>query len=134
MPDHENVGNACNGVPAPLLRIALTTIGCKKTCEDHDDIGNDSHEGVSPINSGQQTQVEQEERRGDCPVDISGKEDLTALLVEGIGDMVVVVPDVDAMQARAMAGCHAEVGQGGRDGDQGGDNMEKTLRHGNIPG
>jgi hypothetical protein len=54
VPDDNKVGNAGNGVPAPLLRSALRAVGSKETSKDHDDIGNDSHQDVSSIETGQQ--------------------------------------------------------------------------------
>lgn len=71
---------------------------------------------------------------GSTHVDIAGKEDLTTLLMEGIGNMFVVVLDGYTVKAGSMTSGHAEIGQGGGDGDQGGDNMEETLRHRDVPG
>lgn len=68
VPDDKNVGDACNGVPAPLLGIALTAICRKQPGEDHDNISNNGHQCVSTIDASQQAQVEQEERRGYGPL------------------------------------------------------------------
>lgn len=57
MPDDENVGNASNGVPAPLLSRLLVSVSSKKASQDHDEVGDDSHEGVGPIDSGQEAEV-----------------------------------------------------------------------------
>lgn len=134
VPDDEDVRDQGDGVPAPALGRVLTAVGGEKTGEDHDEIGGDGHEGVGTIDTGQQGQVEQDEGRGDGQVDVTGEGDLAADVVEGIRDVVVVVPDLDAVQAGAMAGGQAKVGQSTRDGDQGGDDVVDTLRDGDVPG
>lgn len=134
VPNNEDVGNASNGVPAPLLGGLLAAIGGKEAGQDHDQVGDDGHDGVGAINACQEAEVGQQERGGNGPVDVSGEVDLTADVVVGVGNILVVVSlDLNAVQIGTMTGGHAEVGQSSCDCDEGGDNVVKTLRHGDVP-
>ena len=134
VPHHENVGNASNGIPAPLLGGLLTAVSCKESGQDHDQVGDDSHDSVGAVNAGQKAEVGQQEGRGNGPVDVPGKIDLTADVVVSVGDLVVVSLDLDAVQVGTVTGGHAEVRQGGSDRDECGDDVVETLRHGDVPG
>ena len=60
---------------------------------------------------------------------------ITADIVVGVdGDLAVGILDRDAVVRDTVAGGHGEVGDGGSDGDQGGDDVVETLADGDIPG
>lgn len=134
MPDDKNVGDASNSVPAPLLSSLLVAVGRKEAGQNHDEVGNNSHDGVSAINTRQETEVGQQERRGNGPVDVPSKVDLAADVMIRVGDFVVVGLDLDAVQIGTVAGSHAEVGQSCRNGNERGDDMVEALRHRDVPG
>lgn len=134
VPYDEDVGDASNGVPAPLLGGLLAAVGCKEAGQDHNQVGDDSHEGMGAINASQEAEISQQERRGDGPVDVPSEVDLTADVVVGVGDLVVVRLDLDAVQVGTVTGGHAEVRQSSGDCDERGDDMVETLRHRNVPG
>lgn len=134
VPDDEDVGNASNGVPAPLLGGLLAAVGCKETGQDHNQVGDDSHEGVGAINAGQKAEISQQERRGDGPVDVPSEVDLTADVVVSVGDLVVVRLDLNAVQVGTVTGGHAEVRQSSGNCNEGGDDVVEALRHRNVPG
>lgn len=134
VPDDKDVGDARDGVPAPLLAALLGSVGGKQTGQDHDEIGADGHDGVGTVDAGEQAEVEQQERGGDGPVDVAGVVCLTADLVDGVGNLAVAVLHGGAVQVDAVAVGHAEVGQRGGDGDHGGDIVVETLRDGDVPG
>ena len=77
MPYNDEVGNASNGVPSPLLRSALATECGKKTGEDHDDIGDEGQNNVTTAEASEKGKIEEKERSGHgpvhvtCPVDYS---------------------------------------------------------------
>lgn len=127
MPDDDEVGNAGNGVPAPLLRVAFGAESGKETSEDHDHVGNDGHEDVGTVEAGEETEIEQQERGGDGPVDVPGKEDLTVDVVLGVGHVRVALIDHNVVVGNAVAGSHGKVRESSEDGDQGGDKVENTL-------
>lgn len=90
MPDNDEVSNAGNGVPAPLLGSALRAESSEKTSEDHNDVCNDGHGNVSTIHTSKQAKVEQKERRSESPIDVTRPEDLALDLVEGVGDVFML--------------------------------------------
>lgn len=112
LPDNDEVGNAGNGVPAPLGGSVLTAKGSKETGEDHDQVGNDGNDNVATAEAGEQRQVEKEERGGDAPVNVAGPVDLAeddslgvgADLVR-LGDDVLVVGDALAAGLCGLACC-----------------------------
>lgn len=88
---------------------------------------------MSTINTGQQGQVQQEQRRGDGPVNISPPKHLTAFSVSNVGHVLMVVLGRGAAEARDVARGHGEVAEGGGDGDQGGNDMVEALGDGDVP-
>lgn len=130
VPDDKDVRDARNGIPAPLLRGVLLTVGGEQTGEDHDNIGADGHQSVGAVNASQQAKVEEQERRRDGPVNVTSEVNLTADLVGGVA---VVVADLDAVQVDTLPIGHAEIGHGSGDGDHGRDVVVQTLPNGDIP-
>jgi len=126
-PDDNEVGNASNGVPAPLLRSTLATKGGEETGQNHDNIGNDSQKDVATAEAGKQSQVEEEKRSGQAPVDIAGPVNLAVDVVGGVRDVAVRVSDGGAVVADAVASGHGEVGQGSKGDNESGDDVVETL-------
>jgi len=89
---------------------------------------------VSAVDACEQAEIQQQERRGDAPVDVSRPEDLPAHVVVGVGDVLVVVLDSCAVVVGGVAGSHGKVRNGGGNRDQGGNNVVETLRNGDAPG
>lgn len=134
MPDYKDVGDASDGIPAPLLGRLLIPIGGKEASQDHDQVCDDSHDGVCTVNTGKEAEVGEKQRRGDGPVDVASEVDLTTNVVVRVRDLVVVRLNLDAVQVCTVTSGHAEVGQGRSDCDECGDDMVETLRHGDVPG
>jgi len=134
VPDDKDVGNARNSIPSPLLHGVLFAKGCEQATEDHDEISHNGHQGVCAINTREEAEIQQQERRGDAPVDVSRPEDLAAHLVVRVGNVLVMVAHRRAVVGAGLARRHSEVGDSSREGDDGGDDMVETLGHGNIPG
>lgn len=112
VPDDDQVGNAGNGVPSPLLGGALSAVSGEETGQDHDEIGNDGHEDLSAVETREQAEVDKQERCGDAPVDVAGPVDLA---VDGglcVWDVVVLLGDWDLVEVDAITGGHGEVGDG----------------------
>lgn len=127
MPDDEDVGNAGDGIPPPLLAALLGSVGSKKAGHDHDDISTDCHDCVSAIDASKQAQVKQQQRGGNSPVDVTSIVRLTANFVRDVGDLAVAVGHVGAVKVDTLSVRHTEVGQGGRDGNHGRDVVIKAL-------
>ena len=89
LPDDDEVGNACDGVPSPLLGSALGAESGEQTGEDHDDVGDDGDQDVATVKTGEQAEVEQEERGGQAPVDVAGPVDLAVDILVGVRDVLV---------------------------------------------
>lgn len=132
-PDDNEVGNAGNGVPAPLLRSALATEGGEETGQNHDNIGNDGQKDVTAAETGKQSQVEEEERSGQAPVDVTGPVNLAVDVVGGVRDVAVRVSDGGAVVADAVASGHGEVGQRSKGDNESGDDVVETLGDGSSP-
>jgi hypothetical protein len=127
VPNDEDEGNAGNRVPAPLLGSVLFTKSSEQTSQDHDQVGDHSHDDVSTRHASQKTKVEEQEGSGDGPVDVTSPEDLTVDLGEGVGNVVVLLTDLDLVDGDTMAGGHSEVRDGRGDGDDCGDGVVETL-------
>jgi hypothetical protein len=139
VPDDEDVGNAGNGVPAPLLGSTLLakggeqtltklvlvsrTRGTVRTGENHDQIGNDGHDDVSTRHASEETEIEEQQRSGQAPVDVTSPVDLAVDLGECVWDVVVLVADRGGLDRDTMSGSHGEVRQGSEDGDGSGDGV-----------
>ena len=128
MPDDKDVGNAGNGVPAPLLRSTIRAESSEQTGQDHDQVGSNSHEDVGTGHASEKTEIEKQKRSGQAPVDIASPEDLAVDVLEGIGDMVMLVTDSDLLDRNAVSSCHCEVRDSGDDGDQGRNDMVQAFR------
>ena len=127
VPEDKEEGNAGEGVPAPLLGSLLRAKASKQTGKDHDDIGNNHHDHVSTRHASKETEIEEQERGGDAPVDVTGPVDLTVGGGEGVGNVVVLLALDNLVQGNTMAGGHGEVGESGSEGDDGGDDMVEAL-------
>jgi hypothetical protein len=127
VPDDEDVGNAGNGVPAPLLGGTLLAESSKETSENHDQVGNDGHDDVSTRHASQETEIEDQKRSGQAPIDVAGPEDLAVDLGECIGNVVVLLTDGDLLDGDTVTGGHGEVRERSEDGDGGRDGVVETL-------
>lgn len=130
MPDDEEVSNAGNGVPTPLFswhRI-VGGKGSEETSQDHNEIGDDGHGDVGTVETGDEAEIEEEQRGGDAPVDIAGPVDLTLDVVVGGGNTVLVlVLNGDLVVADAVTDSHTEVGDSGSHDDERSNDMIETL-------
>lgn len=134
LPDDNKVGNAGNGVPAPLLGGLLRTEGGEETGEDHDDVGNESDQDVGTGKTSQQGKVEEKERGGDSPVNVAGPVDLAVDVVLGGRNVLVVLLLGGVVVANAVAAGHGEVGESGEGDDEGGQDVIQTLGLGCVSG
>ena len=127
MPDDDQISNTGNRVPAPLLRCALTAKGSKEASKNHDHVSHDGHDSAGTIDTGKQTQVEQKQRRGQAPINITGPVDLTINILVGVRHMLVRLAFDDVVMGDTHAGGHGKVGQSSSDSDHGGDEVIETL-------
>lgn len=127
LPDNDEVGNASNGVPAPLLWRALSAKGSKETSENHDDIGEDGNQNAAAVHASEKTQVEEQKRSRQRPVHVTGPVDLAVQVMLGVWYVLVGVTDDHMVVANAGTAGHGEVRASGNDGDHGGDDVVQTL-------
>jgi hypothetical protein len=90
----DEISNASNGIPSPLLTIVLAK-SSKETSKDHDDICNDGNKDASTVHTSQESQVEEEKWCSQAPVDVSGPEYLTEDVFNGIRNVLVYLLDND---------------------------------------
>lgn len=127
LPDNNKVGNAGNGVPAPLLGGLLRAERGEETSENHDDVGNNGDQDVGTGKTSEQRKVEEQKRGGDGPVDVTGPVDLAVDVVLGGGNVLVVLLLSGVVVADTVAAGHGEVGQSGEGDNEGGQDVVQTL-------
>lgn len=76
LPDNHEVGNAGNGVPAPLLWSTLRAEGSKETGQDHDNISDNGNEDAATVHASQKGKIQEEKWGGQSPVDVTSPVDL----------------------------------------------------------
>lgn len=99
----------------------------EETGDDHDQVGGNGHEHVAATKTSEKAEVEQKERSGEGPVDVTSPVDLAVDVLGGVGNVLVLLADLDVVVVDTHAGGHTEVGDGGNDGDQAGDDVVKTA-------
>lgn len=109
VPDNKDVGNAGNGVPSPLLGSFLRAESSEETGQDHDQVGNNGQEDVSTRHASQKAEIEDQQRGGDGPVDVTSPEDLAVDSLVCVGNVVILVTDGDLVVGDAVSGGHGEV-------------------------
>ena len=127
LPDNDEVCNAGNGVPAPLLWCALRAEGSEETSQDHDDISDNGNEHLSTIRTCEQEQVEEQEWCRDRPVDVTCPVDLAVDITVSVWNVVVLFLDNNMVIADTVTACHGEVRDRCKDDNEGRDNVIETL-------
>lgn len=127
LPDDNEVGNAGNRVPAPLLGGLLRAEGGEETSENHDDVGNNGNQDVGTGKTSEQRKVEEQERGGEGPVDVAGPVDLAVDVVLSGGNVLVVLLLLGVVPANSVAAGHGEVGQSGEGDNEGGEDVVQAL-------
>lgn len=73
---------------------------------------------MRPVDPRQQTQIPQDQWRGQRPADVARPKHLAALIVEGVRQAVLVlVAYAVAGESGGVSGGHGEVGEGGDEGN-----------------
>lgn len=129
--DDSQIRDACECIPAPFW--AFINGKCsEKTGEDHDDVSDYSDQNVGTGQAREEGQVQEQEGCGNTPVDISGPVHLTEDVVKGSRAVLVVVPDDDLVLADAITNSHGVVGESGKGGDEGSQDVEQAFLLRNI--
>lgn len=125
--DNHQVCNARHGVPTPPRRLS-TRIREEQTRDHHGQVGKQRYEDVAPVQAGEESQIEQDERRRERPVDVARPEHLAEdVLQSGRQAMLVVHDHKVVREGRPAAGGLSEVGEGGDGSDEGGQEMEESF-------
>ena len=123
----DQVGDASHGIPSPLLAITVT-ISSEESSKNHDLVCENGDENVGTVQAGEESKIEKEERSGERPVHISGPEDLTEHVYNGVWDSVLVALTFHNVSKGVPASCsHGEIGQSSKCGDEGGNDVEQSL-------
>eukprot|EP00262_Sarcandra_glabra_P007069 TRINITY_DN19631_c0_g1_i1.p2 TRINITY_DN19631_c0_g1~~TRINITY_DN19631_c0_g1_i1.p2 ORF type:complete len:294 (-),score=25.52 TRINITY_DN19631_c0_g1_i1:240-1121(-) len=133
VPDKNKVGDAGNGVPAPLLGGSLSAKGSKETSQDHDQVGTNGNDRVATINTSKEAEVEQQKWCGETPVDVTCPVDFAVDVTVCVGNVAVRLANLDVVVGNTVASGHSVVGDGSNDGDEGGNDMVQTTRHWDGP-
>lgn len=70
-PDDNEVGNASNGIPSPLLGSALVSKCSEKASQDHNDVCDEGNNDVTTAKSSKESKIEKQERSGHGPVNVT---------------------------------------------------------------
>lgn len=124
--DDDKVGQAGHGIVSPLSVLAAAE-SSKETSQNHDDIGNDGNEDVGAAQSSKEGKVQEEERGGDTPVDITGPVNLTEDMLVGGGNVLVALLDDGLGEGDSITDSHGEVGDCGKGGDESGQDVEEAF-------
>ena len=127
LPDHNEVRNTSDGIPSPLLGSFLRAKGSKKTSQNHNDIGNDSDEDAAAVHAGQETQVKEQKRGGERPIDVASPVHFTVDVVLGVWNVVMRFTLDNMVVADAVPACHSEVRAGSEGRDESCDDVEEAL-------
>jgi hypothetical protein len=85
-------GSTSHGVVSPFLSIGLTE-SSKETEENHKDISNNGNEDVGTGHSSEESEIEEEERSGYTPVNVTSPEDLSVNILDSIWGVLVGLLD-----------------------------------------
>jgi hypothetical protein len=131
VPNYDHVGEASNGVPAPLLRAGVVLAeSSEETSQNHDDIGDNGHEGMGAIDASKQAKVEEQQGRGDAPVNITTIVHLAAnhaLLV------FLLAVRIDAVLGNSLTSGHGKVRERGGDDNHRRDDVVQATRDRHVP-
>lgn len=125
--DDDEVGNACNGVVSPFGVGVVGAKGREETRDNHDEISHDGDQDVGTAQAGQEGQIQEQEGSGQGPVDVAGPVDGAVDVLNLIDAMLLVVLDDRVRGGDAVPDRHGKVGDGGKGGDEGCQNMEQTF-------
>lgn len=123
--DDNQIGSARHSVPSPL-RATLGGKGSKEAGHDHDDISDDSNENVGTGQPSEQAKIQQKEWGRETPVDIACPVDL-AIDNRVIGEVLVVMVDLDLVLGDTSFDGHSVVGQRSEGRDEGRDDVEHAF-------
>lgn len=132
LPEDDEVCEAGDGVPAPLLAISAAKRG-EETSENHNYVGDNGDEEVGSVHAGEETEIEKEKWCGDGPVDVSGPEDLAVHMLDGVGSVLVDFLDDDVCVSVSITSCHGEVGDGSENCDECCQDVEESLGDWDVP-
>lgn len=90
VPNNNQVGNASNCVPAPLLSVGCA-VGSKETSDDHNQVSDNCHEHDTAVHASEEHEVEKKKRSSDSPVNVTSPVDLAVDIVVGSRDALLVV-------------------------------------------
>lgn len=124
--DDDQVCKAGPNVPSPCLARILAK-GSKQATEDHDDVGNQSHQDVGTTESSEESQIEEKKWSGDAPVNVSGPVDGADVFLMCVWNSFMGLGLSVRAEPNAVSSSHGEVGQEGKGGDEASQDMEQAF-------
>ena len=121
--NNDEVGNASHGVVTPF-GSSLLSEGSEETSEDHNDVSNNGNENVGTAEAAEEAEIQKQKWGGHTPVDVTGPVNLTVNGVECVGEMLLGVLDLNFVDGDAVTNSHGEIGDRGKGGDKGSQDME----------
>lgn len=127
MPDDDQVGNAGNGVPSPLLCGALGAVSSEETGQDHDEVSNNGHEDLSTVQASEQAEIDKQEWCSNAPVDVTGPVDLTVDGLLCVWNVVMLLLDWNLVEVDTVTAGHGKVRDSCGHNNKGGDDVVEAL-------
>lgn len=103
MIDNNQVGYDSHSIPAPLLALVMTERG-EETGQDHHQISNNGNKDVCTVQASKNGEVQQKERSGNAPIDVTRPEDLAVDINVRVWDVLVGLRD-DGVCERVSTTC-----------------------------
>lgn len=126
MVQHDQVAHTADGQPHPAL-WGITGERAQQARAQHDKVGGNGGNQVGAGQTGHEGKVDQDERGGNSPVEVTQPQDLAVNILGGVGDVFVVVGDVGMIISDTLAGGKSKIGDEGEGGDEGCSGMEDTA-------
>jgi len=124
--DDDEVSYTSHSIVSPFLAI-IGTEGSEETEENHDEISYNSDDDGRSIETGKESQIEEQERSGERPINVTSPEDLTVDVLNGVRNMLVGFLDDNVGEGVSVTSSHGKVGDSCKDCDERRDDMEESL-------
>lgn len=124
--DDGEIGNASDGIISPLGTL-INGKSSKETSQNHNDVSDNGNENVGTAQACEKSKIQEQERGGDTPINISGPVDFTEDGLEGIREVLLGLLDGDFVVRHAIIDSHGIIRDGGKGRDEGSQDVEQPF-------
>jgi hypothetical protein len=124
--NNDEVSGTGHCVVSPLGTLLLSE-GSKEAGQDHDKVGNNSHEDVDTTQTSKEGKIHEQEWGGNAPIDVTGPVDLARDAVVELDAVLVLLVLGLGVERDTVTDSHGEVGDGSKGGDEGSQDVEEAF-------